>query len=330
MVTDPFGNDTVTYFHERLDDPKDSVVFQGRQYYVHHGETWSNGLSYRTEYYRGSSANPGNLVRSEEQTWEDDVDSAGTVFFNHTGRRRRVIESRVIYHDDGGKTAKTKYEEFDGLGNFRKVTEYGFDGNPYRVRRTDYNCDVRDAGTNQCMEPSSYWCIVGDPNYHCPLSSDHLNNWVLGTSSYSQTEEPDGTILQRSEFTFDGLGDLRARQDLLTIPTTAGFALQPGDPAAGFSPGDVKTELFYEGDAGCSAGGSGYRTGNPCLKTVSDYGNTTGVFQESYTYALGAHLTARQIAGMPWKAENREVDEATGLARRSFDPNGIATTFTYL
>jgi len=335
VTTDPFGNDTITYFHADSWDPYS--IHNGT--YYRHNEIWKNGRTYKTEYYRGTSADPGNLVRSEQQVWADDVFLPNDPdLYKHRGEFARIVESSVTYHDDGGKTARTVNAEWDGFGNFRKVTEYGFDGLAYRVTRTDSNCDRR-LPDNHCLvvdEPYDLHCDPADPNYNCPLSPGHWSNWVLGTKSYSQTEDGEGHVLQRSEFAYDpndgdpnnDVGYLRSRKDLLTIPQGVDLIGPFGNPSVG-SPGDVRTEFKYEGDATCPTGAAAYATGNVCLKTVSDYGLTPAVFQEQYTYAQAAYLKSRQVVGLGWKSEDRDVDEATGLTRVARDPNGVMTTLNY-
>jgi RHS repeat-associated protein len=323
VTTDPFGNDTVTYFHADSYDTYHSYSCGNNPpatCYTYHNNIWKNGTSYRTEYYRGSSADPGNLVRTEYQTWVDDITDPNSITnHKHTGNYRRVVESGTIYNDDGGKTIKTVNDEWDGLGNFRKVTDFGFDGVAYRIRRSDYN-------------------NVSDTNSSCPgLSEAHCDNWILGTNTYSETLDPAGSILQRSEYAFDALGYLKTRKDLLTLPTTAGAELAVGDPNTG-NAGDIRTESKYEGDITCPAGAASYATGNVCYKKVTDFGATSGVFEESYTYqhvTVGSqeyvlpYLATRKVGAFNWKAEDREVDASTGLTRFTKDPNGVKTTFDY-
>jgi RHS repeat-associated protein len=323
VATDPFGNDTVTYFHADSYDTFSEYACgynQSLACYKSHNNIWKNGTSYKTEYYRGLSADPGNLLRTEYQVWADDVtDPNSIVNYAHTGQYRRVLESGTIYNDDGGKTVRTVNEEWDGLGNFRKVTDFGFDGVAYRIHRSDYN-------------------NVTDTNSSCPgLSEAHCSNWILGTYTYSETLDPAGSILQRSEYAFDALGYLKARKDLLTLPTTAGAVLATGDPNTG-NAGDIRTESKYEGDTTCPTGAASYATGNLCYKKVTDFGATSGVFEESYTYqhiTVGSqeyvlpYLATRKVGAFTWKADDREVDASTGLTRYSKDPNGVKTTFDY-
>ncbi len=321
VVTDPMGNDTITYFHA---DTYESVYCELGDCWEPHNDTWANGLTYRTEYYRGSSINLGNLLRIDYQRWADDIENPQSeTLYRHTGEYKRVYESGTVYWDDGGKTTKSVNEEWDGLGNFRKVTQYGFDGLPYRIQRADYN-------------------NVSDPNSTCQpgllsggLSKAHCDNWIIGTKTYSQTLDPSEVILQRSEFAFDQLGRLKTQQDLLTLPAGAGTG--PGDPNTG-SAGDIKTEFKYEGDATCPSGAASYPTGNVCYKRTTDFGATSGVFEESYTYqnvSVGGqthvlpYLAKRKVGQFTWFAEDREVDASSGLTRVSRDPNGVSTTFDY-
>lgn len=333
VTTDPFGNDTVTYYHADNMDTKSFPDPQDPNYAVYHSDIWRNGRLYRTEYYRGTWTNPANLVRTEEQVWEDDVENPSDEDnYRHTSRYPRVIDSKVTYHDDGTKTVRTSNEDWDGLGNFRKITEYGFDGVPYRIQRTDYNCDNRDSN-GECIKlrpdtPGGDDCTTPYDPSTCPLSLAHLSNRIFGTYSLSQSEYPNGSVLQRSEFSFDDLGYLRSRQDLLTIPSTITFQ-QPGDPGSGGSAGDVVTQFLYEGDGGCPAGSSSAPTGNVCEKTVREFGSPTSTLTERYTYASGSYLKTRQIVGVPWLADDRDIDTATGLTRVSRDAAGIATTFDY-
>jgi RHS repeat-associated protein len=337
IVTDPYGNDTVTYFYvfkttdfrpvQCVDNP--ALTCNLTNLYR------LNGKPYKTEYYRGASTVSGNLIRTEEQAWDDDVVQGGPVDeYQHTGHFLRVPETRVIYNDDGGRTTRILREEYDGFGNYRKITEYGFDGLPYRIQRADYNCDIRQQD-NSCFVPPrvlsslspAVSCPATNPGQFCPLNIAHQSNWVLGTYSYQQTEDPNGVVLTRSESLFDDVGYLKLHKERLTIPPGVTH-LQVGDPATGTA-GDVKTEWRYEGDPDCPAGGAEYPTGNVCYKKVSDYGATSGIFEEQYTYQFGPHLATRKLGSFSWKATDVDVDAATGLTRVSRDPNGIATTFQY-
>ena len=328
VTTDPLGNDVVSYFHAA----QEGLPFSCGSEDWNDNEPWKNGRSYRTEYYRGSSAYPGNRVRTEEQDWDSDKEICpvnGQI--RVTGLYPRITETRVIYHDDGNKASRTKYDEYDGFGNFRKITEYGFDGLPYRVQRTDHNCDVREAN-GLCFSPVEWYELANppDPNFNqkWTLNTAHTQNWVLGTYSYSQTEDPNGIVLRRTEASFDGLGYITAQKNRLTITPGTNYAALVGDPTTG-SAGDIKTEFRYEGDPNCPAGAAAYATGNLCYRKVSDYGHTPGVFEESYTYQNGPFLATKKLGSFSWKVEDRDVDPATGLTRVSRDANGIATSFNY-
>ncbi|MGH9869722.1 MAG: RHS repeat-associated core domain-containing protein [Candidatus Polarisedimenticolia bacterium] len=308
VVSDPLGNDTVTYFHAQSWDARPTPHPVLVNFY--HNNIWNNGLSYKTEYYKGASANPGNLVRTEYQVWEDDVDNPTIpTDYRHTGNYKRIIETGTIYNDDGGRLARAEMKGWDGLGHFRETTEFGFDGLPYRIHRTDHNS-------------------ITDPSSLCPgLSQAHCNNWILWNKTYSQVLDRSGTLQKRSEYAYDPLGFLRLQQDLLTLPIAIGSELISGDPNSGTA-GDVKTQFYYEGDPDCPDPNTRYASGNVCKKVVSDYAAFSHT--EHYTYEKGTYLQKRKIVGIdPWFPVDNDVDLSTGLVRASRDPAGVQTTFEY-
>jgi len=311
VMRDPYGNDTVTYYWAQLG---------GRNHYNdpsgNNEPWWRNSLVAAVEYYRGTSSVPLNLVRKEIQTWEDRTETAEPY---HVGNYKRIKETRTIHLDNGGQTVRTVHDDWDGFGHYRATTEYGFDGLPYRIRRTGYNCDQIDPN-GACVPRVAH---VGDPN-----DPGIPGKWVLDTYSFSETLDPNGQVLQRSEHQFDDLGYLKTQRDRLTLPSTPGWDLVAGNASAA-SAGDIVTEYCYEGETSCGAP-AGPRTGNLYSKGMRFGEGSPGVHdsKEVYTYE-GPYLKSKQIDGMSWMSEDKDVDPHTGLTEVTRDQAGIQTTFDY-
>ncbi len=303
MMRDPYGNDTATRYWAQMGSRDPAVAAQNDN-----EPWWRNGLVAATDYYRGSSSSPLNLVRTEFQVWEDRTEPYAPF---HQGHYKRIKETITIHHDDGGQTARTVHEDWDGYGHYRTTTEFGFDGLPYRIRRTGYNCDTLSGGL--CVPRQAHV----DPN-----------NWVLDTNSFQETLDPDGQVLQRSEYLFDDLGYLKVQKDLLTIPTTLGWDMTAGNTASGTA-GDIITEYCHEGDPNCLGTFVPVRTGNVQSKGIRSFESADAEFSELYTYAHGPYLKTKQIDGITWRSEDKDIDAATGLTAVSRDPNGLQTTFDY-
>jgi len=132
-VTDPFGNDTLYYYHASI---QDSAGYLHKCAEDGWAPEWNDALSYRTEYYEGSGATR-TLVRM--QTQEHDADTGQICQLGQRSRQNiRVTKATTTYIDDGGKQSSVSNSDWDTRGHWRSVTEIGGDVSGTRTTRTEF------------------------------------------------------------------------------------------------------------------------------------------------------------------------------------------------
>ncbi len=277
------------------------------EYYTDPSTPWYNdGLFLSQEIL--DPANPdGDPVRS---TWVD-YETDTSQFADEPDADRRVIRRRTVFHDDpidavDDHWIETRYEDFDGLGHYRKtVASSSFDyTDGEKTTLVTYNHDA-DGGS-----PSG--------PFFTPATS---SKWLLGL--YDERCRRQGAPLsscvgaeERTRFDFDRqngflLAQRRLRagsetdSDILTLYTNDGN-------------GFVEEENVYGGDRspGEHPLGAAFSPGNAPLDHRAKYWYSHGVLSRAVTYD-GSNAFFETL--------NHQIDRNTGLVSRSRDAAGLDT-----
>ncbi len=131
-TTDPYGNDTVYYYHASVQD-NDGLL--GHCEDDGWAPEWNDGLNYRVEYYQGSGTGR-RLVRMETRAYEADTAACAVGSLSH--KNVRVVEEVTTYLDHESRQSVVSYSEWDGFGHFQVVKETGTDIAGARTTRTEY------------------------------------------------------------------------------------------------------------------------------------------------------------------------------------------------
>ncbi|NJM54873.1 MAG: hypothetical protein HC841_02130 [Verrucomicrobiae bacterium] len=306
-VSDPLGNDTVSYFTS--------------SYALHR---WSYGLPFTRcnpsysatgpflsqELYEGSAQN-GTKVRSVFVEYESDGRDGG----EHQEKNHRLVYRKTVYHDDGDRFREVRFSDFDGLGHYRTATTGGnFGSGNVRAATTDFN---PTRGTLTVLDPETSQ-LGGDFQIPGPSSP-----WVLGTFTESRVTEAGQTAIE--EFCFDTTTGFLARHRTLAGASRAnGDLLQVMTPAA---TGHVATELFYGGDA---QGAMDNVYANLCDMSLA---GLDAQYQLEHTWAHGSLETSSWIDpcdnALELLAVDNFIDQETGFVSVSRDPAGVATIYDF-
>jgi YD repeat-containing protein len=221
-------------------------------------------------------------------------------------RNRRMNFTRTRYDD--GKTADTKYELFDGLGHYRKVTTAGtFASGNDRTAITDFN-----PGKGMPSVP-----VPGNGGFFIPTIA-HTAEWLLEAFDFQTVNE--GTTTRKTEFCFDltkvgstlPTGFLKARR------TLKGASATSNDLLAVFTQvkGSLATEKFYGGD----------KTGTSSSGCASN--GETPQYALTHQYSFGS-LKSTTYDNSGFLSLDSDIDKNTGLITTSRDSAGLSTGFTY-
>src|SRR5262249_13832147 len=115
-VWDPFGNDTVYYFHaSRLDaqgflglDPEDGWAPE-----------WNDGMNYRIDYFTGPGADR-VLVRSVSTEHTADPRPNSPYSSSRDRCNVRAWKETTTFHDDDGRFSTRVYSDWDRKGHWRQ------------------------------------------------------------------------------------------------------------------------------------------------------------------------------------------------------------------
>jgi len=132
-VTDPFGNDTLYYYHASVQDSLGKLGYCMEDGWA---PEWNDGLNYRIEYYQGTGA-ARRLVRMETRDYDSDPGDTCAIG-QHSHKNVRVTRVVTTFLDQDGRQSTTAYSEWDGLGHFKVTTELGTDVTGTRTTRTEY------------------------------------------------------------------------------------------------------------------------------------------------------------------------------------------------
>ncbi|NJL26808.1 MAG: hypothetical protein HC897_02475 [Thermoanaerobaculia bacterium] len=194
-VSDPLGNDTVSYFTS--------------SYALHR---WSYGLPFTRcnpsysatgpflsqELYEGS-AQTGTKVRSIFVEYESDGRDGG----EHQEKNHRLVYRRTVYHDDGDRFREVRFSDFDGLGHYRTATTGGNFGSG----------NVR-AAQSAWVEIEYTLPTVSSPNATPQTLTQTCNNAVASCAG--------DDLLGWHRMRYDGLG--RPQEEAQRVPTVSGIS----------------------------------------------------------------------------------------------------------
>ncbi|HJQ35969.1 MAG TPA: hypothetical protein VKB93_02410 [Thermoanaerobaculia bacterium] len=265
--------------------------------------------------------------------YEMDYQPAGTCHIDFPcarDRNRRVVSERTLFVDDtavsadGPAFADTDYDDFDGLGHYRRVIQSGFTkDDPKRVAFTNYNATLRDFSTTT-WTGSSVGTYALDafgarkPGFTMPAVSDP---WVLNTFTDASVTERDATVVSRSCF-----------------DVTNGF-LRRGRLLKGMQDGPTDLVKVYEKNSfGFTASERSYGGDWTPLSTLANFCKddlpaSGAAFRIDHTYEYGVPASARYVkpdgTAVEFFSADNTIDRDTGLVQSARDVSGLATTFVY-
>ncbi|HEX8618817.1 MAG TPA: hypothetical protein VF911_14635 [Thermoanaerobaculia bacterium] len=218
----------------------------------------------------------------------------------------RMNRQRTVFVTDDGKYVDTRFEDYDGYGNFRQQTTTGIFGSDVaKTMFTNFN-PTSDAEGRTTSGTRAI--AAGTP-------------WVL--QKFSETRSELGTLVKaRSLACFDADGSLRGVRTLADPSSSAASAT------------DVVTLFQY--DAGNLVREDWFGGDTQDAQFVSDLcaaaeGST---YRKSYGYAFGS-LSSVNVHGKDGdrpsilRLESYTINAATGLVVTSKDPSDVVTTYGY-
>ncbi len=219
----------------------------------------------------------------------------------------------TVYHDDNDKRRKQDFEEFDGLGHFRRVTSSGdFFGSETRTVTTTYN------GTKT---------LVINPDDSSPGAGNDFElpersaPWVLNT--YTQRTVSHGGDTATREFCFDtNTGFLERARTWRGASRSGQDVLVDFEEGSGGT-GRVALERSYGGDLG------GLGTQDVCDVPLTTSNATTQVV---HRYASGVLETSEYVdcnQAALLRVADFTIDPNTGMVSQSRDSAGVATSYSY-
>lgn len=286
------------------------------------GTGWAYGLPFKrlgdnanvsTEAYEGATVTPGARKRTTYLNYQSDVLDTSS-WIKEQQSNRRVQWEKTVFHDDGGRWARTDYSSFDGFGHYRTATTSGnFDSGNSRATTTSYN-------------PSH-----GEYNTSGFVPWDYPVPWVLGTFDYQEVTEPAGGSSARAEYCFwkDSFGN-PINDRVLRQRTWAGGSRGQADSVAAFSydaDGNRTKEEYFGGDVNLLPTSHNVPLCNLVLT------GATPDYAIQHTYSAGTLATSRYLdaanSPLTFYLVDRDIDASTGLVTKSRDSAGVETTFSY-
>ncbi|HEY9282674.1 MAG TPA: RHS repeat-associated core domain-containing protein [Pyrinomonadaceae bacterium] len=265
---------------------------------------------------------------------------------NTTDANARLVATRTVFEDDGGRFTEKQYENFDGLGHHRTVTSYSdFKTGDQRADITLYNPDRGVYLVNQISNQPD----ASASHTYTPFPADRP--WVLDT--YSAVIAGDYAKTSASFYNFDRRGLLLSKRvkkefddDADPVAGAATFRLTPNDivvkydyrESDGVTRGNLMAERTYGGDR---QGGLGAAYTATASQAAADLAALTPTLADSaseyallYSYprcgggTLGV-VRAKQYSGVAFKSEDYDIDCRTGLVKVTRDSSGNATQYFY-
>lgn len=308
---DPFGNDTVYYFHaSRLDpsglvgmDPEDGVAPE-----------WNDGLNYRIDHFAGHGADR-VLFRTESIDHTADHRQPSMFLTSRDRCHIRSWRESTTYTDDGGRVATKLNADWDGMGHWRQVTESGFDVPGVRITRTNYFSHGADDWFSREVSDGQTTVSRVDQVFLRPNHASFLPPILCGSiARLTMPSDPTAPIMS-------GQGD---------ITTWYQYEQDSGNVAEKFLSDGPGSDALS-----CMRPGGG--VGSPDA-LVEVHGAPAATHAMQYTWNAGGYLATKQsaksiVAGTPtwftWLGIDRTRDGNTGLIWKTRDTAQVETTYIY-
>ena len=317
-VTDPLGNATRSYFSTSKDSHAWSYALPLTRCHPDVGYD-AGGPFLSQEVFSGSPEN-GTLLRSTYIEYSSDGLQSGNGLDNQD-KNHHVVLRRTLYHDDPDATGaprfkETRFEVFDGLGNFRRKIENGnFSTQDARTTDVDFNASAGEWIINPENGNTTGSTFVM-PGRNVP--------WVLGTFTTQSVTAAGETATVES--CFDDRGFLESRRaltsgsrsnvDLLTVAAEFGTS------------GQVASAKLYGGDNNPITFDNVY--GSLCQMTLP---SANPQYRNDHSYSRGVRAITASVDPCDGDEILRKldavIDQNTGLVSLSRDVSGIATSFVY-
>jgi RHS repeat-associated protein len=313
LVTQPDGHQIENYFSvwpfiQDSAGPDPTSRFKRSEYGLPFTRNVSpvGGDRYLSSRVLDCSGTSCEVVRSEYVTYAQDG-TIGNDLNEVTQHNRRLVNNRTVFEDDlqGGvaRFADTARTEFDGVGNFRKVTLTGnFTAGDDRSTVTQFNPE-----------------LVTWPNASYNLI-DWNDPWILGDyDSITSTEGTGSTHKAMQEFLFNAttgfLECVRTRKVDTERSTTGDLIVKYDATSAGM----IASESYFGGD------GPGQALGT---SSICDLASASAQYVINHGYLKGVRISS-QYAGVSFKHLDLEVDNWTSLPTSSTDSAGAETLYEY-
>lgn len=232
-------------------------------------------------------------VRREYVLYEHDTGSGNA----------RLRAKRTSFVDDSPYYIESAFEDFDGLGHYRRERRRSnIPGTTERVLTTHFNANV-NAGEyvpSGSSVPANYMVAPADP-------------WILGLHDYVSTTQD--SVTARTDVCFE-----RSTGFIERKWTRRGSVADDNDFLAVFTrdtSGNLTTEEFYGGDL----------SPLQSLTTCSEDPGTPE-YTITHTWSNGV-LATSQYSGTTFKTLDLTIDRSTGLPSESRDSAGLETAFDY-
>jgi RHS repeat-associated protein len=260
-----------------------------------------------------------------------------------TESNRRLAETITFYRDDNNRWRRTQYEDFDGLGHYRRTIESGnfFAGNfsdttargERRTTHTHYNrgvtfteaTSIGDVGTLTGVSSAMPW-VLG--TYDVMWSAeDNVREGLSERVEEAQFDPQTGRLIRKrllaaGVHTADNRASGRAARDLLTVydrtvSSEGSVTLTEknyGGDMTSLPSGQFANEL---GAVDLSAADPEY-----FLRTTLDMAVSGSAFPSTVEY-----VDCNESSFL--KLETASIDRATGVAHSSSSTSGRGTTYAY-
>jgi RHS repeat-associated protein len=303
-VTDPFGNDTLYYYHASSSSPDPAV--SGSDPEDGFAPEWSDGLNFQVDYYEGDSES-GQLKRSVLQEYDSDSISYNGGATQHSKSNTRVRRTTTQYLDDGGVESIVSKDAWDGFGHWDVEVDSGFDAVASQITPRITRREYRNPATV---------------------------NGVYRTDLLLYEEITDGHhLFSRTENEYDASsGRLLASIGRLILPSRIGTRPPASGLAATQQPGDVLTTYTYSQASGNIIGKSlsTGRSSDPTYDIKYTWGPATGGCTTQGE--CGGYLASKSFldgSTAPFKSIDRDRDANTGLILATRDTAGVQTDYSY-
>lgn len=288
-IKNPRGDQTLNYFsvysgnHEAADNPKGYHLYE---YGFNHTRRENDKTPDPNTRFLSSHVKhaDGSLLRTRYARYEPGVSNDQNV---------RLKAERTVFDDDGGRYADVVYDDFDGLGHFRRTETGGNLGNDARISFTNYNPGGIPAATSP---------------------------WLINL--YDQQWQSQGGVTARTQSCFDTTtGVLKGRR------TLRGDIADPKDLVVLLDRdgrGNITSEAWFGGDV-APAAPNDHCTFAPGAKYRIDHAYTYETFNGSA--AVSRH--SANYAGTSVVVTDDSFDLYTGFVKTSRDFASVATHYEY-